>query len=98
MNIVDWTASRFDSMRERLGEGRFYPLMLGALLLAGLLPLLMQENPSVLKAIGRTTELLREDDACLSREAEMFLKTWEKNGAIPDFVDPKDFPPSRSSS
>ena len=48
-----------------------------------LLPLLMQENPSVLKAIGRTTELLREDDACLCREAEMFLKTWEKDGAIP---------------
>ena len=48
-----------------------------------LLPLLVQENPSVLKAIGRTTELLREDDACLCREAEAFLETWESNGAIP---------------
>ena len=46
MNIVDWTASRFDSMRERLGEGRFYPLMLGALLLAGILPLLMPGIPN----------------------------------------------------
>jgi hypothetical protein len=43
----------------------------------------MQENPSVLKAIGRTTELLREDDACLCREAEAFLKTWEVDGALP---------------
>ena len=48
-----------------------------------LLPLLVQENPSVLKAIGRTTELLREDDACLCREAETFVKTWENDGVIP---------------
>ena len=48
-----------------------------------LLPLLMQENPSMLKAIGRTSELLREDDACLCRQAEAFLETWESNGAIP---------------
>ena len=48
-----------------------------------LLPMLMQENPSVLKAIGRTTELLREDDACRCREAEAFLKTWEVDGALP---------------
>ena len=46
MNIVDWTASRFDSLRDRLGEERFYPLMLGALLLAGLLPLLMPGIPN----------------------------------------------------
>ena len=48
-----------------------------------LLPLLVQENPSVLKAIGRTSELLREDDACLCRQAEVFLETWETDGAIP---------------
>ena len=37
----------------------------------------------MLKAIGRTSELLREDDECLCREAEAFLETWENNGAIP---------------
>ena len=35
-----------------------------------IIPLLMEENPSFLSAIGRTAELLREDDACLCREAE----------------------------
>ena len=45
MNIVDWTAARFDSLRERYGERRFYPLLLGALLLMGLLPLLMPGLP-----------------------------------------------------
>lgn len=38
-----------------------------------LLPLLTEENPAVLTAIGRTAELLREDDECLCREAERFL-------------------------
>lgn len=48
-----------------------------------MIPLLIRENPSFLKAIGRTTEILREDDACLCREAEAFLNTYENNGTIP---------------
>ena len=48
-----------------------------------MIPLLIRENPSFLKAIGRTTEILREDDACLCREAEAFLHTYEDNGTIP---------------
>ena len=48
-----------------------------------MIPLLIRENPSFLKAIGRTTEILREDDACLCREAEAFLHTYENNGTIP---------------
>ena len=48
-----------------------------------MIPLLIRENPSFLKAIGRTTEILREDDACLCREAEVFLHTYENNGTIP---------------
>ena len=38
------------------------------------LPILKEENPSVLQAFGRTAELLREDDACLCRMAEAFLE------------------------
>ena len=45
MNIVNWTSARFDSVRERFGESRFYPLLLCALLAAGLLPLLMPGLP-----------------------------------------------------
>ena len=45
MNIVDWTASRFDSLRRKYGQARFYPLLLGVLVLAGLLPLLMPGLP-----------------------------------------------------
>ena len=37
-------------------------------------PILKEENPSVLQAFGRTAELMREDDACLCRMAEAFLK------------------------
>ena len=48
-----------------------------------MIPLLIRENPSFLRAIGRTTEILREDDACLCREAEAFLHTYENNGTIP---------------
>ena len=48
-----------------------------------MIPLLIQENPAALKAIGRTTELLREDDACLCREAEAFLRSCDDSGAIP---------------
>ena len=38
-----------------------------------ILPLMLEENPSFLDAVGRTAELLREDDACLCREAEEFI-------------------------
>ena len=48
-----------------------------------LLPLLTEENPGVLRAIGRTAELLREDDACLCREAEAFLREHRRENAIP---------------
>lgn len=48
-----------------------------------IIPLLMEENPSFLSAIGRTTELLREDDACLCREAEAFLREHRKGNSIP---------------
>ena len=46
MNIVDWTVSRFDNARARLGECRFYPLLLGILVVAGLSPLLMPGLPN----------------------------------------------------
>ena len=46
MNIVDWTSSRFDSLRERLGENRFYTSLLGVLVIVGLLPLLMPSSGS----------------------------------------------------
>jgi hypothetical protein len=46
MNIVDWVSSRFESLRERYGERRFYPLFLGGLLLVGLIPLLMPGLPN----------------------------------------------------
>ena len=45
MNIVDWTSRRFDSLRERLGESRFYASLLGVLVVVGLLPLLMPGIP-----------------------------------------------------
>ena len=48
-----------------------------------MLPLLTEENPGVLRAIGRTAELLREDDACLCREAEAFLREHRRENAIP---------------
>ena len=48
-----------------------------------MIPLLIRENPSFLKAIRRTTEILREDDDCLCRQAEVFLDTYEDNGVIP---------------
>ena len=47
------------------------------------IPLLMEENPSVLSAIGRASELLREDDECLCREAEQFLEVWQEADSIP---------------
>ncbi len=48
-----------------------------------LIPILTEENPSVLEAIGRTAELLREDDACLCREAEAFLTCNWDGSSIP---------------
>lgn len=47
------------------------------------IPVLTMENPSVLEAIGRTAELLREDDACLCREAQSFLKEFWDGKSIP---------------
>lgn len=49
----------------------------------GVIPLLLRENPSVLEAIGRTAEILREDDACLNRMAEEFLLAFDGDGGIP---------------
>lgn len=46
MNIVNWTTSRFDSLRTRFGEQRFYPILLGMLVLLGLIPLLMPGLPN----------------------------------------------------
>ena len=46
MNIVDWTAARFDSLRENFGEKRFYPFLLLLLVFAGLLPLAMPGLPN----------------------------------------------------
>ena len=46
MNIVDWMSSHFDSLRNRLGESRFYTSLLGVLVIVGLLPLLMPGLPS----------------------------------------------------
>lgn len=48
-----------------------------------ILPLLLEENPALLDALGRTAELLREDDACLCREAEAFLSKYLKDHSIP---------------
>ena len=45
MNVVDWASGRFDSLRERLGEPRFYTSLLGVLVIVGLLPLLMPGLP-----------------------------------------------------
>ena len=38
-----------------------------------IIPLFCEENPAFLEALSRTSELLREDDACLCRQAEAFL-------------------------
>ena len=35
------------------------------------MPLLKQENPSLLRAVGRMTEHLQEDDACLQQQANV---------------------------
>lgn len=48
-----------------------------------MIPLLAEENPAFLDALSRTTELLREDDACLCREAEAFLRQNLRDRAIP---------------
>ncbi|MBQ9662438.1 MAG: tRNA lysidine(34) synthetase TilS [Oscillospiraceae bacterium] len=47
------------------------------------IPLLKEENPSFLRGVGRTAELLREDDDCLCREAEAFLREHCRDNAIP---------------
>lgn len=47
------------------------------------IPLLTEQNPSVLSAFARTAELLREDDACLCREAEAFFREYWDGTAIP---------------
>ena len=48
-----------------------------------LIPLLKEENPSVLSAISRTAEILREDDSCLCRQAEAFLTRYREGDSIP---------------
>ena len=48
-----------------------------------ILPLLQEENPALLEALSRTSELLREDDACLSRQAEEFLRQNLRDHTIP---------------
>ena len=48
-----------------------------------IIPVLKEENPSVLKAISRTAELLREDDDCLCRQAEAFLSENYDGKSIP---------------
>ena len=45
MNIVDRAAKLFDAWYDRLSPRRFYPLLLGMLVLIGLLPLLMPGMP-----------------------------------------------------
>ena len=47
------------------------------------IPLLLEENPLFLSAVGRTAELLREDDLCLCREAESFLENYQDGNCIP---------------
>ena len=47
------------------------------------LPLLVGENPSVLRAFCRSAELLREDDDCLCRQAEAFLQQHLKENTLP---------------
>ncbi|MBR4676276.1 MAG: hypothetical protein IKP00_17600 [Victivallales bacterium] len=46
MNIIDSTNNLFDSLYKRLTPQRFYPMLLGVLVLGGLLPLLMPGLPS----------------------------------------------------
>ena len=48
-----------------------------------ILPLMLEENQSFLDAVGRTAELLREDDACLCREAEEFIRQNYVENMIP---------------
>ncbi len=48
-----------------------------------MIPLLKEENPAVLQAFSRTAELLREDDACLCRLAETFLKENYDGSSLP---------------
>ena len=48
-----------------------------------ILPMLKEENPAILSAFGRTAELLREDDDCLCREAEMFLQMYLNGNRLP---------------
>ena len=46
MNIIDSTNNLFDTLHKRWSPKRFYPLLLGVLVLAGLLPLVMPGLPS----------------------------------------------------
>ena len=48
-----------------------------------ILPLMMEENPAFLDAVGRMTDLLREDDACLCKEAEEFIRQYCDENTIP---------------
>lgn len=48
-----------------------------------IIPILEEENPSVFQAFNRTAKLLREDDECLCRLAEAFLKENYDGESIP---------------
>ncbi len=47
------------------------------------LPLLKQENPSLLEAVSRMTELLREDERCLNDLADAFLREHFDGSSLP---------------
>lgn len=48
-----------------------------------LLPMMESFNPAFVKTAGKTAELLREDENCLSQMAEQFLKTHPLSAGIP---------------
>ena len=48
-----------------------------------LLPLMESFNPSFVKTAGKTAELLREDENCLSQMAEQFLESHPLSAGVP---------------
>ena len=46
-------------------------------------PVLRRLNPAFVQAAGRTAELLRRDEECLSRLAEDFIKSWYDGESLP---------------
>ena len=47
------------------------------------MPVLRDCNGSVSEAIGRMSETLRQDEDCLSGQAEAFIRTWYDGGSLP---------------